>query len=304
MTIEPWITITIFGAFFQNLRSALQKRSTSSLSILGASYIRFLFAFPFAIIYLLGLSLFGRYSLPIPNEKFFFYCFAGGLAQILFTVLLISLFGSRNFAVGTVYSKTEIIQVALLAYLILGEPLGAHAFLAISLTLCGVLLLTVGVQTLSFTRLIREANSRSTFLGLASGGALGASVVFYRGAALSLDYQGPLFVAAAFTLVVALAFQTFAMGAWIFLKESGTFEKIKKHWKSSFAVGVAGILASIAWFTAFTIHSAAEVRALGQIELVFTFLFSVFFFKEKTTLAEFAGIFFIMLGVLALILLG
>ena len=227
--VEPWIVITILGAFFQNLRSALQKRSTSNLSILGASYIRFLFAFPFAILYLLVIDIATNYTLPSANQKFFIYCFAGGVAQILFTVFLISLFGSRNFAVGTVYSKTEIVQVALLAYLILGEPLSSPALLAISLTLLGVLLLTLSDQTITLKRFLREANGRSTLVGLSSGAALGASVVFYRGAALSLEYAGPIFVAAAFTLL-ALAFQTCVMGVWILLKEPSTFSHIRHYW--------------------------------------------------------------------------
>ena len=304
MIVESWVFVTLIAAFFQNLRSALQKHSANNLSLLGASYVRFLFAFPFAIIYLAGLDILGGYSSPVFNVKFFFYCLSGGIAQILFTLLLISLFGSRNFAVGTVYSKTEIIQVALLAFLILGEPLSGHALTAICLTLVGVLLLTVSNQVFSLRTLIAEADGRSTFVGLASGSALGSSVVFYRGAALSLEYDGPLFVAAAYTLVVALLIQTFAMGIWIFFKESTTFGIIRDYWQSSLAVGVAGILASIAWFTAFTMHNAAEVRALGQIELVFTFLFSVFVFREKPNSSEFGGICFIMIGVLTLLLLG
>ena len=73
--VEPWIIITILGAFFQNLRSALQKQSAVNLSILGASYVRFLFAFPFAIIYLLGIQILTDHPLPTANEKFFMYCF-------------------------------------------------------------------------------------------------------------------------------------------------------------------------------------------------------------------------------------
>ena len=298
--VEPWIVITILGAFFQNLRSALQKRSTSNLSILGASYTRFLFAFPFAILYLLVIDIATNYPLPIANQKFFIYCFAGGVAQILFTVFLISLFGSRSFAVGTVYSKTEIVQVALLAYLILGEPLRGPAALAISITLLGVVFLALNDHMVSLRGFLAEANGRSTLVGLSSGAALGASVVFYRGAALSLEYSGPIFVAAAFTLLIALAFQTFVMGVWILSKEPSTFSHIRQYWSGSLSVGVAGILASICWFTAFTMHNAAEVRALGQIELVFTFLFSLFVFKEKTTVIEFWGIFLIMVGVFIL----
>ena len=283
---------------FPKFTLGIAKRSTSNLSILGILYA-FSFCFPFAILYLLVIDIATNYTLPMQIRDFI-YCFAGGwlkscLQFFLFHCLEVEiLLGS--------YSKTEIVQVALLAYLILGEPLSSPALLAISLTLLGVLLLTLSDQTITLKRFLREANGRSTLVGLSSGAALGASVVFYRGAALSLEYAGPIFVAAAFTLLVALAFQTFVMGVWIFLKESGTFGHIRNYWVGSLSVGVAGILASICWFTAFTLHNAAEVRALGQIELVFTFLFSLLLFKEKTSVREFCGIVLIMLGVLVLVL--
>ena len=47
--IELWIPLTIAGAFFQNLRSALQKHLKSRLSTAGASYVRFFYAWPFAV---------------------------------------------------------------------------------------------------------------------------------------------------------------------------------------------------------------------------------------------------------------
>ena len=141
--IEPWVLITVFGAFFQNLRSALQKKAASQLTTLGASYTRFLFAFPFAIIYLFFLNRYLGHTIPTPSPEFFFYCVAGGIAQIVFTFLLISLFGRRNFAVGTVFSKTELVQVAILGYFILGEPLTINELLALLVTTFGVILLAV-----------------------------------------------------------------------------------------------------------------------------------------------------------------
>ena len=55
-------------------------------------------------------------------------------------------------------------------------------------------------------------------------------------------------------------------------------------------VGVAGVVGSVGWFIAFTIQNAAYVRALGQIELVFMFITSVFIFKEKSNAMEVIGI--------------
>ena len=75
-------------------------------------------------------------------------------------------------------------------------------------------------------------------------------------------------------------------------------------WRPSLLVGVAGVLASIFWFSAFTLQNAAYVRALGQIELIFTFIASVVFFREKINKLEFAGIIFITGGILILVVAG
>jgi drug/metabolite transporter (DMT)-like permease len=51
-----------------------------------------------------------------------------------------------------------------------------------------------------------------------------------------------------------------------------------------------------------TIQNAAYVRALGQIELVFTFAASYFFFHEKTNRVELFGIALVIGGILILLL--
>ena len=299
--IEPWILITIFGAFFQNLRSALQKKAVSNLGTLGASYTRFLFALPFAIIYLVFLNKYLGYLIPTPSMEFFFYCVTGGVAQIIFTILLISLFGQRNFAVGTVFSKTELVQVAILAYLILGEPLSIKELFALLITTFGVVMLAVKDTAGLFHGSLKSFFNSSTIWGLGSGAALGLSVVLYRAAALSLEYDGSYIMRAAFTLVVALMVQSIFLGLFIHVREKKTIPQMFFYWKGSLAVGLAGIIASIAWFTAFTMHSVAQVRAVGQIELVFTFLASVLIFKEKSSILEVFGMTLIVVGILFMI---
>ena len=46
--MEWWVGLTVAGAFLQNLRSLLQRRLTRTLSVNGSSYVRFLYALPFA----------------------------------------------------------------------------------------------------------------------------------------------------------------------------------------------------------------------------------------------------------------
>ena len=299
--IELWIPLTIVGAFLQNLRSALQKHLKSHLSTAGATYVRFFYAWPISLLYLWGLSYYGGFELPELNTTFFIYCIAGSASQILFTFLLIWLFSFRNFAAGTIYSKTETVQVAVLGLLIPGDPLSIGAAVAIGVSFIGVLVLSVAETKLTFRNLITSLYGKTTLIGLACGAALGSSVVLFRGAALSLGGEGFLMQAAT-ALTVAVIMQTITMGIYLALREPGQLKAVLVHWRPSLMVGVAGALASICWFSAFTLQNAAYVRALGQIELVFTILASAIFFREKIKSMELAGIVFIVLGILILVL--
>jgi len=300
--LELWIPITVFAAFMQNLRSALQKHLKGRLSTGGASYVRFLYALPFALIYVAAVHQVGGFAFPAPNGLFLLYCLLGGVSQIAFTFLLIYLFSFRNFAVGTVYSKTEVIQVAFLGLILLGDTISTVGVCAIAVGMVGILALSVANnQALTWRTLATSLFERTTLIGLLSGACLGASDVFFRGASLSLG-DGPVIMRAALALAVALVMQTAIMGVYLLWREPGQMSAILRHWKPSLAVGVAGFLASVGWFTAFTLQNAAYVRAVGQIELVFTFIASVIWFKERTSPLELCGVALILAAILLLIL--
>lgn len=298
--MEIWIPITIVAAFCQNLRSALQKHLKGKLSTGGATYVRFFYAWPFAVLYVFGLNTWGEMPIPEIKGLFLLYCVLGGLSQIIFTGLLVWLFSFRNFAVGTTFSKTETVQVALLAFLLLGDTLTLGAVFAIIVSVMGVMAMSLAQTNITFKTLFSGLTEKSTVIGLASGLFLGASVVFFRGAALELDYDG-FVMPAAFTLAVSVVIQTIFMGLYLLWREPGQMTDVLKNWKWSLAVGVAGVLGSIAWFTAFTLENAALVRAVGQIELVFTFAFSTLIFREKSTKLEIAGILLVIAGILLIL---
>jgi drug/metabolite transporter (DMT)-like permease len=300
---EIWVPITIVAAFFQNLRSALQKHLKSRLSTGGATYVRFFYAWPFAALYVWGLNSFGDFDIPEINNAFLIYCFLGGLAQIIFTFLLVWLFSFRNFAAGTIYSKTETVQVALLGLLILGEPLSFAAIGAILISLIGVLALSVSETKLTPANLIASLGEKPTIIGLTCGAFLGASVVLFRGGALTLGGEG-FIMQAAFTLAISVIMQTIMMGIYLALREPEQLKAVIIHWRPSLSVGVTGVIASIGWFSAFTLQNAAYVRSLGQIELVFTIIVTAIFFREKIRISEFIGIFFILVGIIILLLAG
>ena len=165
----------------------------------------------------------------------------------------------------------------------------------------GVMALSVGQTRMSVSRLFTGMIEKPTLIGLLCGALLGSSVVFFRKAALTLNYDG-FVMAAAFTLAVSVVMLTVIMGVYLAIYERRTLIDVFVHWKWSLAVGVCGVLGSIGWFTAFTLQNAAYVRALGQIELVFTFIASVFIFRETTTRAEILGIVLVVAGIILLVL--
>jgi drug/metabolite transporter (DMT)-like permease len=247
------------------------------------------------------LNAFAELPLPAPNWAFLVYCLLGGVSQILFTFLLIRLFSFENFAVGTTYSKTEVVLVAILGLVLLGDTLSPMAALAIAICFAGVVVLSVARTEVTALSLFTKLAEKPTLIGLASGAFLGACVVFYRGATLALG-GGDFRMRAAFALAVSMALQTAIMGAYLYLREPGQLTAVIRSWRSALAVGAAGILASICWFTAFAIQNGAYVRALGQIELIFTFIASAVFFKERTNALEYCGIGLIVVAILILIL--
>ena len=299
--MELWIPITIAAAFFQNLRSALQKHLKGRLSNTGATFSRFAYAAPLAVLYVAALAALTGEELPRPHATFVAYTAVGGLAQITATALLLYSFSFRNFAVGTTYSKTETVQTAIFGILILGDPLGPGAAAAIVISLLGVMTISVASTRMTFLGLVTSLTEKPALIGIASGAFFGLSAISYRGASLSLGERGFL-IRAAFTLACVTLFQTLVMAAYMRLREPGQVTAVLRAWRIAAWAGASGMLASAGWFTAMTIQNAAHVRALGQIELLFTFAASVFLFHERPNRIEVAGIALVVGGILILLL--
>ncbi len=281
-----WIFITLAAAFLQNLRSALQKKLTGDLSLGGATFSRFVFAAPVAILYAGALVALSDMVVSAPPLVFWSFSALGGLSQILGTFLLLASFGYGSFAVGTAFSKTEALQAALFGLIVLGDSVGLIGLGGLVLGVIGVLLLASGgsggIGAFWTSR-------RTALFGIASGALFAISAVSYRAAALSLD-DGSAFERAAITLAAATTLQTFGMAVWLAWREPGEIGRVLAAWRLTGPTALAGVAASACWFTAMTLQQVAYVRALGQIELVFSTLSSVLVFREKVRPADLAGI--------------
>jgi len=301
--MELWIPITIAAAFLQNLRSAAQKQLKSAMGTTGATFVRFGFGFPFVLI-LVGALHFGLgYRVPAATPAFLAWTALGGLTQIGGTFLLIHLFSYRNFAVGTAYSRTEPAQAALFGLLFLGERVTAGTLAAIAISVFGVMLISVAHEPKNWRSLLGSLKSPNALIGIASGTLFGIAAVAYRAASLSLG--GPNYVMqAAMTLAWVICFQTVIMFVWMLWKDRAEIARVGRAWKLSLFTGLAGASASFGWFAAMTLQHAAMVKALGQIELLFTFAASVFFFREKILTIEAVGCLLVALGIVVLVLVG
>ncbi len=301
--MEFWIPITIAAAFAQNLRFMLQKHlKATKLSTGGATFSRFVFAAPLALLLVIILTLTDMRELPAANARFFMFAAAGGIGQILATMCVVALFAERNFTVGITLKKTETMQTALIALIILGERISLWGILAIGIGLVGIILLSDPPKTDQPLHWKARLFNKASGYGLASGALFGVSATGYRGASLALD-SGDFLIRAAFILAFVTLFQTLIMAIWLRLCEVGQVTAVLKSWKVSALVGLTGVAGSLCWFMAFTLQNAAYVKALGQIELVFTFLASWLVFKETSSMRELSGIVLVVASILMLVLL-
>lgn len=299
--IEAWILLSIAAAAFQTLRFMLQKQlSMGTLSAGGATLARFFYSAPFVLALAIGYSSFGAAGLPDHAPVFWLYAAIGGLGQILATWCVVALFAQRNFAVGITFKKTEVIQTAMVGFVILGDAISIAAAIAILLGFAGVLLLSDPPSAQGGWG--RRIGGRATVLGLASGAFFAISAVAYRGATLEIASADPLHRALLALCAVTLM-QTVALSLWLRWCEPGQVSQVIAARRVAVWMGLTGMAGSLCWFTAFTLQNAALVFAVGQVEVIFSLLASMLFFGERITRREAAGITLITLSVLAIVAL-
>ena len=303
MILSPlWLPITLAAALFQCWRTAMQQRLRGQLSVNGAAVVRYLYGVP------VGAALLGLYLLawggPLPpaNATFLLFCAAGGLAQILGTNLLIMAFGHRGFAVGTAYAKTEAVQGAVLALALLGERISPLAWVGIGIGVVGVLWLSLAGRNLAPRELLRATAQPAALCGLAAGTGFAFSAVLIKTATGSLPGDDPMLRSLA-TLVVINVMQTAVQGGWLFVREPAQFRAVFATWRSSARVGALSACGSACWFTGFALAPVALVRAVGQVEILFTLLFSRFYLAERPSRSEVGGALVLVFGVV-LVLAG
>lgn len=288
MILPWWIIATLAAAAVQTVRFSLQRQLKGiGLSTGGATFSRFVFGAPIAILSMLVMFALARHGVAAPGARFWAFGIVGGLAQIAATFCTVALFSERSFAVGIAFTKTETVQVAVFSTLVLGDHIPFWGYVAIIIGVAGVILLSRPPRRADGAKV--TVFNRATLLGLIAGALFGISAIGYRGATLEVASTDPL-IRAVVALACVTTFQTFAMGLWLRWREPGQLTRVLGAWRATALVGLTGVLGSFGWFVAFTLENAAYVRSLGQIELMFSFLVSTLIFHEKTHPREAAGI--------------
>ncbi len=293
-----WLPVTLLGGLFQAWRTAVQQRVRAELSVNAAGLVRYLYGLPVGCL-LLALYL-GWRGVSVPETLGYFlgFAFAGGLAQVLATTLLIMAFGYRNYVVGTAYANNEAVQGAVLAMILLGEMLSVVTWIGIAVGVIGVVILSTGGERLRLKQLTQPA----ALCGLGAGFLFALTSIFIKRATQSVGTEDKI-LAALTVLVVVLFLQTLMQGLYVIIRERDQIAKIFKNWRVAGQVGVLAALGSACWFTGFATAPVALVRAVGQVEVIFTLGFGRFYLREPLKRSEAIGLLIVAAGVL-LALLG
>jgi drug/metabolite transporter (DMT)-like permease len=293
-----WIPATLIAASAQTARNATQRSLTQQIGVIGATQVRFVFGFPFAVLFLaLACVIAGAWP-PSLNAAAVWWSLGGAVTQILATGLMLAVMKERSFAVTTAYTKTEPVQAAIFAALVLGDPLSPAK-------LAAVIAATAGVLLMSFRKGedVPGAGLRPLALGVMAGGFFALAAVCFRGAILSLD-DGVFFLRASTILVLGLGLQSALLIGYLALRDRPALMGSFRVWRPSLFAGFLGALASQFWFIGFSLTAVANVRTLALVEVFLAQAMSRRLFAESVTLREKLGMALIALGVAGILLIA
>ena len=292
--MELWVLASIAAAAAQTARFALQKGLTlRGMGPAEATYARFAFSAP--VVLAAALTLAAGRGLPDMSAAFWGYVLAGGAAQIGATIAVVALFRIRAFAVGLALKKTEVLQTALVGWIVLGDAVGPVGAAALVVGFLAVMLLGEPPKG--------SASRGGVALGLLSGALFAVSAVSYRGATLELGQADALW-RALWTLAMVTTVQSLAMTAWFAARGGAALVQTLREWRLAALVGATSALGSLCWFVAFALQNAAYVFAVGQIELLFGMIASARVFGEALTRRELTGLALLAASVVALVVWG
>ena len=287
-----WIAATLIAAAAQTARNAAQSGLTARIGTLGATQVRFLFGLPFAALFLWLVTLGTGESPPALTSAALGYTALGAVAQIGATALMLMTMQTSSFAVTTAWIKTEPVLVALLAVLIIGDPLTWPKLLAILVATTGVVILSTKPETAR--GMLRDWTPAAT--GLLAGLLFGLAAIGFRGGILGLP-EGGFLIRATTILVLSLALQSAILLVWLAAFDRVALTASFTVWRTSLLAGFLGAFASQFWFIGFSLTSAANVRTLALVEVLMALAVSAWVFRQPVTARQKLGMAVVVAGV-------
>jgi uncharacterized membrane protein len=298
-----WIWATVGAAFFQALRYAGLKTLNQSLSTGVTTYVRVFFTLPLLIIYFVAVLWWTGEAMPQLSTPFLAYSAASSVAQFTGTLLVVRLFQLGNFAIATLIIKADVIMTALIGTAFFSERITPVGWIAILVTIIGVIVTSLGRQPLSTDALGGGragvmTRAAPTLIGLTSALIYSLSYLFLREAILVADPASGPFVRSALAAVAMTGISVILVGAFLLATQPRELLRMFEHQGLCWFIGAASAIASTGWFLASALTNASYVAAVAQVQVVFTLLLSFFYFGERIRMAEIAGIVVIVAGLI------
>ncbi|MFC3700070.1 EamA family transporter [Reinekea marina] len=291
-----WIAFTLLAALMQAVRTAGQKQLTHSMSAIVATWARYGFGFPVAIIYFILIWQGQFMALTEFTLSFYTIVLSAALFQLAATLLLVKVLSLRNFAVGTTFAKTEGIFAAIIGALIFSTTLSLLAWLAILIGVTGLVFVSLkksSIHVKSFW------NNKTFILGILAGVFFALTSLLLREASL-VSVVNPI-MTAAYVLMLSLGIQGLICSGLVHWQDSQNWKQLHGQANTILFVGLTGTLGSIGWYTAFSYQDAAIVKAFGQIEYIATLALTHYFFRESISRMEWLGIISVLFSVVLLL---
>lgn len=275
------ILVICAASAFQVARNAAQRGLMGEAGPWGATLVRFLFGFPFAVLFAVLAWSFTPHGGLRPTGAFWGVAVTGAVSQVLATAALLSAMKRSGFAVGTAWQQSSMPMTAVLGWLAFGDALSPVAWIGVAVTTLGLAALAVP-DALKDDRGHRLAGA---VFGLLSGLFFGYSLNAYRHANLILSPGAPLLGATA-TVAITQGCQSLALAAILAWRQPAALRAVIAGWRGSLMAGFCGASASACWLLALGLAPAATVRAVGVIEAPMAALAGRRLFSEKLSLAQ------------------
>ena len=294
VALHAWAIFTVLAAAAQTARNAMQRGLTTRVGVAGASWARFIFALPFAMLSLVVVLALEDGTASFENG-YTAWLLLGSLAQMFATGTMLLAMRDRSFVTAIAYTKTEPLQVAVFALVLLGERVSPIKTAAVLLGTVAVMLFSWPRQGGDMTR-----DLRSAVWGLLAGAGFAFAAVGYRGAITHMHGVG-FVTAATWTLTLTLSIQTVLSIAWLLVANRAALRMLFSAWRESVPAGFAGAVASQFWFLAFALQAASAVRTLGLVEVLFAQLVSWRMLREKMAVREWIALALLVVALVAIL---